>query len=72
MTIDIPATTHPLAHADAGSGEPALLLLPGWCGERTVFDGLLHRLGTPRRTVAVNLPEHGESPRTGTDFTTTR
>ena len=71
MTIDTTATTHPLAHADAGSGEPALLLLPGWCGDRTVFDGLLHRLGTARRTVAVDLPEHGESPRTGTDFTTT-
>ena len=64
-----PATTS-IAHADTGSGEPALLLLPGWCGDRTVFDDLGARLGATRRTVTTDLREHGESPRTGTDFTT--
>jgi pimeloyl-ACP methyl ester carboxylesterase len=71
VTIDTTATTHPLAHSDAGSGEPALLFLPGWCGDRSVFDGLVSRLGAGRRAVAVDLPEHGESPRAGLDFTTT-
>ena len=70
MTIHTIARTPSLAHAVAGRGEPALLFLPGWCGDRTVFDGLLAQLGTARRVVAVDLPEHGESPRTGTDFTT--
>jgi pimeloyl-ACP methyl ester carboxylesterase len=70
MTVDTTSTTHPLAHTDAGIGEPALLFLPGWCGDRTVFDGLLARLAASRRAVAVDLPEHGESPRTGEDFTT--
>ena len=76
MTIDtihgaatVHSTVHSTAHAEAGAGEPALLLLPGWCGDRTVFDGLLARLGTARRTVATDLREHGESPRTGEDFT---
>lgn len=68
MTIETTRTAHPLAHTDTGSGEPALLLLPGWCGDRSVFDGLLARLGTSRRTVAADLPEHGQSPRTGGDF----
>ena len=48
-----------------GTRRARALLLPGWCGDRTVFDGLLARLGTGRRSVAVDLPEHGESPRTG-------
>ena len=70
MSAQTTPTTHRVAHAEAESGEPALLLLPGWCGDRTVFDGLLARLGTARRTVALDLPEHGTSPRTGEDFTT--
>ena len=72
MTIDTAhdaPTAHRTAYAETGTGEPALLLLPGWCGDRTVFDGLLTRLGTARRTVAMDLREHGESPRTGEDFT---
>ncbi len=70
MTIETTRATRRLAITDTGVGEPALLLLPGWCGDRTVFGGLLARLGTGRRCVAVDLPEHGESPRTGSDFST--
>ena len=70
MTLDTTPTTSRTAHDDAGTGEPALLLLPGWCGDRTVFDGLARRLTAGRRTVSTDLREHGESPRTGADFTT--
>ena len=72
MTIDTTygaSTAHRTAHAESGAGEPALLLLPGWCGDRTVFDRVLTRLGAARRTVAMDVREHGESPRTGEDFT---
>lgn len=55
---------------DAGTGEPALLCVPGWCGDRTVFDGLAARTAAHRRTLWVDLPEHGTRPRTGADFGT--
>ena len=50
---------------DTGSGEPALLFVPGWCGARTVFDPLRTRSGRHRRALAMDLPEHGTRPRTG-------
>jgi pimeloyl-ACP methyl ester carboxylesterase len=59
-----------LAHDDHGSGEPAAVLIPGWCGDRTVFDDLVSGLSRHRRAVAVDLREHGESDGTGGDFTT--
>jgi pimeloyl-ACP methyl ester carboxylesterase len=55
---------------DLGAGEPALLLFPGWCGDRTVFEPLLPLLAAGRRTVATDLREHGGSARTGRDFGT--
>ena len=48
MTIDDHAPRPPTGSPTPtpAAGEPALLFLPGWCGDRTVFDGLLARLGT--------------------------
>src|SRR5262245_74295 len=46
---------------DLGSGEPALLGLPGWCGERTAFDPLLPRFAAHRRALALDLPDQGGS-----------
>ncbi len=51
-----------LAMTDIGDGGPALLFVPGWCGDRTVFDGLAARAGEHRRVITVDLPDHGESP----------
>ena len=62
--------TERVAHGEVGTGEPALLFVPGWCGDRTAFDGLLARAAAGRRAIAMDLPEHGESPRTGADFGT--
>lgn len=56
---------------DAGVGDPALLFLPGWCGDRDVFDGLVARCSRHRRVLATDLPEHGTRPRTGADCETT-
>ena len=45
---------------DLGTGDPALLLLPGWCGDRTVFDDLAGLLGQDRRTLVADLRGHGD------------
>jgi pimeloyl-ACP methyl ester carboxylesterase len=53
---------------DLGSGEPALLLVPGWCGDRTVFDGFANRLAQHRRTIVTDTRSHGDLADDGTDF----
>lgn len=45
----------------AGGGEPALLLLHGWCDDRTQFHRLLPLLAQKRRVLALDLPGHGRS-----------
>jgi len=54
--------TAPLAVTDRGTGGPAVLFVPGWCGDRDVFDPLLPGLAAHRRVTSVDLPDHGESP----------
>jgi pimeloyl-ACP methyl ester carboxylesterase len=65
-------TTTPtgIALDDIGTGEPALLCLPGWCGDRDVFDPLAARLADNRRTIALDLPGHGGSATPDGDFGT--
>ena len=63
-------TASTLAHDVCGTGEPAVVLVPGWCGDRTVFADLVDGLGRHRRAVSVDLPDHGESERTGRDVDT--
>lgn len=57
-----------IAFDDLGGGEPALLLLPGWCGPRTVFRSVLPILAARRRVVALDFRGHGESEPAQTDF----
>ena len=61
--------TAPLSVTDRGAGGPALLFVPGWCGDRDVFDPLLPAASDHRRAVSVDLPDHGDSP-AREDFTT--
>ena len=56
------ARTAPLAVTDRGVGGPALLFVPGWCGDREVFDPLLADASGHRRVLSVDLPDHGDSP----------
>jgi pimeloyl-ACP methyl ester carboxylesterase len=63
-------TTITLAHDDRGSGEPGIVLIPGWCGDRTVFRELGDGLARHRRAVSVDLRDHGESEHGGGDFGT--
>ncbi len=59
-----------ITYDDLGTGGPALLFLPGWCGDRTVFDPLLPRVTRHRRAISMDLRDHGESARTEADFGT--
>jgi pimeloyl-ACP methyl ester carboxylesterase len=59
----------PLAFDDRGSGEPALLCLPGWCENRTAFTRLVECVGQGRRALSVDWRGHGGSPAAEADFT---
>jgi len=63
-------TTQTIGYDAVGAGEPAVLMLPGWCGDRVVFDELLALLAPYRLAIAADLPEQGTSVRTGDDFDT--
>jgi pimeloyl-ACP methyl ester carboxylesterase len=54
------AVLMPLAHEDRGSGDP-LILLHGLTFDRTSWRPIIERLGDGVRTVAVDLPGHGET-----------
>jgi pimeloyl-ACP methyl ester carboxylesterase len=43
--------------------------VPGWCGDRSVFDGVAALAAEHRRAITVDLPDHGGSPARA-DFTT--
>jgi pimeloyl-ACP methyl ester carboxylesterase len=57
-----------VAYDDRGAGDLALLLLPGWCGPRTLFEPLAARLDGRVRTLAVDWRGHGDSPQPDDDF----
>lgn len=68
--MTITRTASAVSYGDTGVAEPALLCLPGWCGDRTVFDPLVAQLAPARRVLTLDLPDHGGSPRTDEDFGT--
>jgi pimeloyl-ACP methyl ester carboxylesterase len=58
----------PIAFDDKGQGEPALLCLPGWCVDRTVFAELVPACSRSRRTLALDWRGHGQSVAANGDF----
>lgn len=56
-----------IRYDDVGRGEPALLLIPGWCTSRNLFQPLESRLGARHRLLVMDLRGHGESGMSG-DF----
>jgi pimeloyl-ACP methyl ester carboxylesterase len=50
-----------LGHDVAGAGDPALLFLHGWCGDRSFFAPQFDHFSKTHRVVAVDLPAHGTS-----------
>lgn len=55
-------------YTDDGLGDPALLLLPGWCGTRAAFDPVYDRLRSGRRVLALDWRGHGASSQAPRDF----
>ena len=53
-------------YVDQGLGDPALLLLPEWCGTRAAFDPVLGYLR--RRVLSLDWRGHGASGPTHSDF----
>lgn len=57
-----------IAYDDVGEEEPALLFLPGWCVNRSVFRDLISRTSPQRRSLALDWPGHGASDPLERDF----
>jgi sigma-B regulation protein RsbQ len=50
-----------IVYSAAGSGEPALLFIHGGLAERSFWDAQLQAFAGSHRTIALDLPGHGES-----------
>lgn len=61
-TSPLPTTDRGPATNDSTNANPALLFVPGWCGDRSVMDALVNGCSVHRRAVSVDLPGHGDSP----------
>lgn len=46
---------------DLGRGAPALVLLHGWCGNRSFLEPQRDRFSPRHRVIVPDLPGHGES-----------
>jgi pimeloyl-ACP methyl ester carboxylesterase len=57
-----------ISYDDLGQREPALLMMPGWCANRTMFKHLAPRSSTYRRTFALDWRGHGQSGPARGDF----
>lgn len=63
------STRSPRIHFEAqGSGEPALLFLPGWCSGSRVFDALFSRCAASHRAIRIDWWGHGRSAPVEADF----
>ena len=50
-----------IGYDTAGQGEPHLLFLHGWCGDRSFFAPQFEHFAATHRVVSVDLPGHGQS-----------
>lgn len=66
--MSAPAPTLGLGVDDLGQGEPALLLLTGWCSSRERWSQAAPMLAANRRVVSFEWRGHGESQPAARDF----
>lgn len=64
-TVHTPVTS---GYDDLGLGDPTLLMLPGWCGDRDVFDALAASLASRHRVLVADLRGHGGNALQTDDF----
>jgi pimeloyl-ACP methyl ester carboxylesterase len=57
-----------IEYDDLGSGEPALLMLPGWCAPRSVFDALATAAALSSRVLALDWRGTGRSDAAADDY----
>jgi pimeloyl-ACP methyl ester carboxylesterase len=57
-----------ISYDDLGAGQPAVLLLPGWCAPRWVFRPLLPLISPHRRVLSLDWRGHGDSDAPSGDF----
>jgi len=57
-----------ISYEALGCGEPALLLMHGWCSNRAMFSRLAPRCGVHRRTITLDWRGHGQSQVPSHDF----
>lgn len=50
-----------IVYSVAGAGEPALVFIHGGLANRGFWDGQLRAFAADHRTIAVDLPGHGDS-----------
>jgi len=50
-----------IVYSAAGTGDPALVFIHGGLADRTFWDGQLRAFSARHRTIALDLPGHGES-----------
>ncbi len=62
----------PLAYEERGAGEPALVLVHGWCCDRAFWREQIDQLARERRVVALDLAGHGSSGDQRDDWTLPR
>ncbi len=55
-------------YSDNGNGEPALLLMPGWCSTRKAFGNLIDLCAKHRRVLALDWRGHARSGTPTGDF----
>jgi len=69
----MPITTRgpvPLKYSDRGEGDPALLLMPGWCATHTMWQKVEPRLARRHRVLTLDWRGHGRSAPHRNDFGT--
>jgi pimeloyl-ACP methyl ester carboxylesterase len=64
----MPVTGSKIDYTDAGRGEPALLLMPGWCSTRDAFGSMTDLCAAHRRVLALDWRGHGRSGDSVADF----
>jgi pimeloyl-ACP methyl ester carboxylesterase len=58
-TMEVPMSE--LGYDAAGAGDPALLFLHGWCGDRSFFSPEFDHFSATQRVVSVDLTGYGAS-----------
>ncbi|HEX5041809.1 MAG TPA: alpha/beta hydrolase [Candidatus Polarisedimenticolaceae bacterium] len=59
----------PVAYTLAGAGEPTLVFVHGWAGDRSEWGRVMRALAPTHRVVSLDLPGHGESGSDRKDWT---